>query len=433
MTGLAVKNLSFSYETSGPVFEDLSLDIPGGSIAAVSGPNGSGKTTLSRIISGVLSAKEGSSVSFEGREGFRPAAVFQDLNAQLLYENTREELEFFLKYSDGSPSGTPESLAEIYGFTDLLGKKSQHLSNGEKQRYIISVSSAFSGDRILVMDEPTAFLDAEAVAGLEKLLLRIKKEGYSVLIFGHVFKGLESAIDDFYRIEKGKLQKGGAPLPRAGLRFGKRKRGDLFLKTADLGFISGGTEILKGVNLNLYSGRIKALCGGNGCGKTTLAKFLAGIKEGHSGEIFLKDEKAGTGALRRSSFIILANPFNQLLHPTVRDNIKDLGMEPEILKKRLEELKLWEKLEIPVSRLSYGEMQKLLILCAVSKKTPLIIVDEPLLSLDPESERSVFEILDAYAAGGGSVLLISHREELVRGFCDEIYDLENGNEEDLGN
>ncbi|MGC9350257.1 MAG: ABC transporter ATP-binding protein [Anaerolineae bacterium] len=170
---ITLSNVTFSYATQTRVlFEELSLEIPSGTITAILGPNGSGKTTLMHLILGLLSPDEG--VVLLAR---RPRHQYsrRDLGKLMGLVSQNEFIPFNFTVLDyvllgraphlqllQTPSASDVAVAaevlEEIGLHDLMDRSIQSLSGGERQLVMIARALA-QRPRILLLDEPTSHLD----------------------------------------------------------------------------------------------------------------------------------------------------------------------------------------------------------------------------------------------------------------------------------
>lgn len=430
MEGLKVENLSFSYAGGRRLLDGAELRLAPGRCAAVTGGNGAGKSTLVKILAGVIPAFRGGelsgSVTFNGRPGFLPAAVLQDLDAQLMRDTVESELSFFLKY--GGMGAAPAEAAAGMGITGLLGRPTADLSSGQKQRFLLACALYFSGGGLVVLDEPNAFLDAEARALLVSRLAGLKASGRAVLLAGHDFTGFGGLIDDHYRLEGGRLEPCALPAPVQPPSF-SASAGPARLVAEGLAYSRPGGPSLEPSGIALAAGAVTGLVGPNGSGKTTVARLLSGFYEPPEGAVSFDGASAGLAWQRANVRLVSARPLNQLPGQTVEENLRfalgsACGRAPLGFDEGVELAGAGPLLGRKVSRLSYGELQKVLALASVLRSPEALIIDEPLLSLDRGSLESMLGLLGRFVSGGKSVLLISHMQELVRGLCASVYRME---------
>jgi len=174
MSLIELKHVTFNYENV-PVLSDVSLSINQGEVVAIIGPNGSGKSTLVKIIAGLLTPTYGE-VLFNGRAttgviGYVPQRYEIDKN----FPATVNELL--------STSGMKISkhILDELSLNDLLEKKFSELSGGQQQRVLIALSMG-TNPELLILDEPTAGVDAKSHEEFFKLIKHINKEHKTTIL-----------------------------------------------------------------------------------------------------------------------------------------------------------------------------------------------------------------------------------------------------------
>jgi len=217
-----VENVTFTYpDADRPALSDVSLEIGAGEVVALVGENGSGKTTLAKLVAGLYSPEQGH-VHWDGRDvgeldpedvRRRVAVIFQDFARYLLpaRENVGlgrhervEDLDAIVHAAEragahGFLSGLPE------GYETMLGREfagGWDLSIGQWQR--VALARAFFRDApFVILDEPTAALDARAEADLFARLRELL-EDRSVLLISHRFSSVRTA-NRIYVLDQGRV------------------------------------------------------------------------------------------------------------------------------------------------------------------------------------------------------------------------------------
>jgi iron complex transport system ATP-binding protein len=198
MNVIEVKNLKFSYTRQAVVFKDLSLQVRAGSFMAVAGPNGAGKSTLLNLLCGLLKAQSGSIKidgekieSYSNKLARKVAVVRQEFVPVFGFSVMETVMMPRVHYLDalGFESQADRQIAsESLEATDTIGLASRPLgqiSSGERQR--VFIARALTQDTpILLLDEPTSFLDLKHQVGIYDLLKKMQLEkGKTIVVVTH--------------------------------------------------------------------------------------------------------------------------------------------------------------------------------------------------------------------------------------------------------
>jgi branched-chain amino acid transport system ATP-binding protein len=187
---LEVENLHTYYETSHVLF-GLSLHVTEGELVVLLGRNGAGKTTTLRSIMGVTPPRSGS-IRFRGAEiARRPAyevaqhgvAFIPDTRRIFPDHTVRENLEIAERpRRDGARGWTIDRVWELFpALRALDGRTGRHLSGGEQQ--MLAIGRALLGNpSLLLMDEPTQGLAPLVIRGLGEQILRLQRDGMTILL-----------------------------------------------------------------------------------------------------------------------------------------------------------------------------------------------------------------------------------------------------------
>ena len=205
MTGLTiqVETLSHRYRTVDeevPVLDEVSFSISAGSAASISGPSGSGKSTLTNILAGLLRPTSGSVrigdaelTALSERELTRLraqhlAVVPQNPDRNLIgWASAEQNLRFAQRAARSLGRRSlpePGRLLDRLGLADETDVRVDRLSGGQRQRLALGSGIATAPD-VLLIDEPTSQLDAEAAAAVVQLLLAEAATGTTVIAVTH--------------------------------------------------------------------------------------------------------------------------------------------------------------------------------------------------------------------------------------------------------
>jgi len=188
-----------------------------------------------------------------------------------------------------------------------------------------------------------------------------------------------------------------------------------------------GTKVLDNVNLTINQGDRIAMMGPNGAGKTTIVRALLGFYHIDSGEIQVN----GADPIKNRVDVLKHISFIPQLPPPVKLSIEELlsfvekssaiSREKIFLESERMDLDLKNQLNKPFFKLSGGMKQKLLIAIALSKKSNLLIFDEPTANLDPKGREKFYELLTEIDPSC-STLFITHRLDEIEGLVNrQIY------------
>lgn len=189
------------------------------------------------------------------------------------------------------------------------------------------------------------------------------------------------------------------------------------------------------IDLHVPRGELFGFLGPNGAGKTTTLRMIAGILRPTAGRVFLRDVDllAQPRAAKSILGFIPDRPFvyEKLTGGEFLRFVAGLyGQDGEIVERRIDELldvfELTPWRDELVEAYSHGMRQKLIISSALVHRPELIVVDEPMVGLDPKGARLLKDIFRQFTARGGTVLMSTHTLEVAEAMCDRIAIIQNG-------
>jgi len=193
----------------------------------------------------------------------------------------------------------------------------------------------------------------------------------------------------------------------------------------------GGESVLSGVSFKIEQGEICGFIGRNGSGKTVVFKLLTGLLIPDRGEILFRGENLAAKRRFIDSLGVMIETPGFIPHYSGMKNLKILnGMSPQPAPVReiaalMERLGLDTKNRRPVRTYSLGMRQKLGIVQAVMNKPELLVLDEPMNSLDGDSVRTVRELFTELNRNGTTIVMASHIPEDIDSLCGRKFRIEN--------
>lgn len=191
---LQAQNLSYTYPDRTSALQGVSFTVHSGACTAVLGPNGAGKSTLLLCLAGLLPLAEGKLVVC-GQEVTvakpaplgRVGIVFADPDDQLFAATVAEDVAYGVRAMGMPTCEVEERVAkalEKMGITSLAQRPPHHLSMGQKRRAAIAGVLAMEPS-IIILDEPTAFLDPAGVESLYSILAELHDMGITLVLATH--------------------------------------------------------------------------------------------------------------------------------------------------------------------------------------------------------------------------------------------------------
>lgn len=204
---LSIKNIAKSYGAV-KALNDVSFDVPEGSVFGILGPNGSGKTTLLGIVMDVLRANKGEFYWF-GKPG---GSADQRKKIGSLLETPN-----FYSYLSGTDNlkitaaisgrGGKKEIEEVLKKVNLYNRRwssFKSFSLGMKQR--LAIGAALLGDpKVLVLDEPTNGLDPVGIAEIRELIVALNKQGHTIIMASHLLDEVEKVCTHAAILKTGNL------------------------------------------------------------------------------------------------------------------------------------------------------------------------------------------------------------------------------------
>lgn len=463
---IELNHVSFRYEsgTHNGGLQNVSLHVKKGEVVLLCGESGCGKTTLTRLINGLIphyyEGRLSGEILINGMDaGKMPlyetakyvGSVFQNPRSQFFCVDTGSELAFGCE-NQGLPAD--EILKRIdrtishLRMDDLMKRSIFKLSGGEKQKIACGCVHTASPD-IIVLDEPSSNLDAQATRDLAHIVAHWKNEGKTVVIAEHRLYYLRDIADRMIFMRDGRIEKEftmaeakrlkSSEMSGMGLRplslESPAVPGETGNKAADQIELSdfhynykGGMQALKLPSLSVPKGQIVAVIGKNGAGKSTFARCLCGLNKRFDGKVWMCGKAYRRKQCLKSAYMVMQDVNHQLFTESVLDEVL-LSMEEENTEKAetiLDGLNLLDMKELHPMSLSGGQKQRVAIAGAIASGREIIVFDEPTSGLDLRHMEQVSASLKQLKAMGKTLIIISHDVELIMKTCDYVLHFESG-------
>lgn len=471
MTTIDFERVSFTYpDSDAAVLDDVTLNIPEGTFALVTGPTGAGKSTFIRAINGLVPHFTGGeysgSVMLRG-ETTRDtldspprdladivAFVPQDPSAAFVVDRVEDEIAYSLENLGVDRAVMRRRVEETLDTLNIEGLRDRSvrtLSGGERQRVTIAAALA-PGPRILLLDEPTSQLDPQGAEDVLAALQRLVHDlGITVVLAEHRLERVAGFVDLAIGMRRGApvtvgdparvldVLKSGPPVARLGrlvgwrpppltVRDARRVAGRLtlaarpavepvtgasLLEAAGLRAGYDRRVVLKDIDVSINEGAIVALMGRNGAGKTTLLRCLAGLHSPESGRVEVRGGPPVAGrnvALcpQRPETLLFAETVAGEVEATLRATDSDASIENSLHALGIAELR-----DRHPRDLSAGQRLLVAIASVVATDAPLLLLDEPTRGLDHESKAKLVGFLRSWARDGRAVMVATHDVELA--------------------
>lgn len=452
--------------------KDVNLNIKQGEVRCLAGENGSGKSTLIKIIAGVYTRDSGQVIiNAKNYPKIRPIDAIKE-GIQIIYQ----DFSLFPNLTVAENIAINKELAKDGSFISWKNMKKtaekalsridieieidslvEDLSAADKQLVAIARALLYNA-KLIIMDEPTTALTRREVNKLFEIIEDLKKEGISILFVSHKLNEVFQISDYITILRNGKKVFDGAAeeLNRQKLEYhmtGRnlnqiesydyKKEEKAFFKVRNL------TKKNKYYNLNfdLAPGEILGITGLLGSGRTELALSLFGLKPADKGEITFKGKKIKINSVsdavdnkiayvpedRITEGLILEKSIGDNINIcTIDDFVNQYKMVDEKEKKAqidkwITELQIKaSSADAPVSSLSGGNQQRVVLAKWLAKKPEILILNGPTVGVDVGSKEEIHELLRDLALEGMAVILISDDIPEIANNCNRILLMERG-------
>ena len=462
---ISFQDVTYSYQESGEPksLDSIYLEVKDGECILLCGKSGCGKTTMTRLLNGMIpnfyEGKLQGTVLLDGKNLFdlpmyeiskQVGSVFQNPRTQFYTVNTTSEIAFGCENFGMEPEKIADRVkqtAKDLEIEYLLDRNIFNLSGGEKQ--IIAFASIYAmSPQVYVLDEPSSNLDIQAIEKVRKILSLLKQQGKTIIIAEHRTYYLKELVDRAIYMENGRIAREYSMEELEHLSRGEQLRNGI--RTVNLqsypviphtAVFSSHEIALKDVHcsydktvalsipeLSLASGRITAIIGTNGAGKSTFVSWLCGLMKKSKGSFLLDGKIQRTKDRVQKSYLVMQEVNHQLFSDSVREEIV-LGNShstEDSLKEIMALLDISELAERHPMTLSGGQKQRVIIASAMFCGKKILCFDEPTSGLDFSHMMQTGELLKKLQNDDTFLFIITHDYELIASVCDSVVHIEHG-------
>lgn len=411
----------------------------------ISGATGCGKSTLGLALCGaipeIVPARRSGQIQICNRstddlpvrENARDLGfLMQNVANQIFTDRVDEEIAFGLE-NFGIPA--PEMDERIRQALDLVegrhlsGRMIATLSAGERQRIALAALLAVD-PKVLVLDEPLAFLDAGAAHRLLGLLERLSRAKKTVLIFEHRRDMVRPAVDREIYMADGCSMPAPSSMPDfSPIAPGTAGAPALVFEGVDFAWPGANQPLLSHISFVIRQGESVVLTGDNGSGKTTILALAMGLLRPNAGQVLncgALVRKTSPGRLAKKAAILFQNPDHQLHLPHVADEAGLGSPQGETARQALTAMGLADLADRHPRSLSMGQKRRLTLAAALGRRPELMLLDEPSVGQDDRSLAMVIEQLGQHVQAGGALLTATHDRRVAKALSHRCLIIENG-------
>ena len=408
--------------------------------------------------------------------------VMQDPDDQIVTDKVWHELAFGLECLGCDQTTMRTRVAEMacyFGIQDWFHRDVANLSGGQKQLLNLASVMAMQPE-VLILDEPTSQLDPIAASDFLNTVRKINIElGTTVIITEHRLEDILPYADRAVVLERGRVLANGTPRQVCGVLYegnhpmfsamptpvqvfyGSKAQGKcpltvregrnwltglfssqlprvtqpeetaaeeapreaaLELKELWFRYEKSRPDVLRGVSGVFQKGRIHAIVGGNGSGKSTTLKAICGICKPYRGKVLLfgKSLEKHRNLFKHGLAMLPQDPKSLFVKNSVREELEEMGSTPE---KLLEIARLCQVEHLLASHpydLSGGEQQRCALAKVLLTEPALLLLDEPTKGIDNFFKETFAQILQQLKEQGITIIMVSHDVEFCARYADSV-------------
>jgi len=456
--------------------DSVDLRLPPGRVHAIVGENGAGKSTLMNVLYGLVTPDsgtievDGEAVTWTGPQSAIARGIGM-VHQHFMLVPSLTVLENVIIGSTPTRRGLIDrrrarqvvlDVSEEYALRVDPDRRVADLPVGAQQRVEI-LKALYRGADVLILDEPTAVLTPQEAVELGGVMRQLTQTGKSVLFISHKLKEVMAVSDDITVMRRGTVTGRFLASETDERELARTMVGRDVITTVDKRPPDAGRVLLRvdelscnddrghvavsDVTMELRAGTITGIAGVEGNGQTELIEALAGLRPTLGGTVQLSGADVTTASPRRRRQLGLGHiPEDRLkrgLAPqrSIADNLAATAYRSPSYSRwgvmrqatlRLNAQRMIDRFDIagranqPVSSLSGGNMQKVVVARELSDDPPVVLIAQPTRGVDVGAIENIHKEIVAMRDRGSAILLVSAELDEVMSLADELYVMYEG-------
>ena len=458
--------------------DNVQIHIKPATVHGLMGENGAGKSTLMKIIMGIIQPDSGTLI-FDGKKcHFRTPKQALDMGIVMIHQElsyipyrsvceniylNREPLNKFGLINHKKIYNDTVELLKNLNFDSIIGDPKKLMVNlTVSQQQMVEIAKAVSYNaKLVIMDEPSSAITEKEIDILFNVIRDLKSRGISIIYTTHKMEETYKIVDELTILRDGKWIASGTKEEIDNTKLinymvgrsledfyqADNSKKDIREEIIKVENLTSG-NVFRDVSFSIRRGEILGFAGLVGSGRTEIAEAIFGIRKINSGKIFYKGEEihirkpidaiknkiafitedrkiTGIYSMLSVASNITIVSLNKFLNNLKFINYKKLNSACEDLRKKLS-IKMAD-IKIPISSLSGGNQQKVLLARWMVDDVDLFIFDEPTRGIDIGAKSEIYQLIRNLAKNGCAVMFISSEMPEIIANCDKIAVMNGGN------